>query len=169
MHKHICARPLFLQGPVFFAGVPGFWTGHFDRAYLRCMQIMKWLSVLSIVALVTACFFPWITIENRNLVVDGFHAEAINFGKPALIHLFFSAIFIIFLLINKIWSLRTAFFISAFNVAWGVRNFIALSSCSGGQCPVKHFALYVVLLAPLAAVICLLLSTRKADGSPAGA
>ena len=133
------------------------------------MQIMKWLSILSIIALVTACFFPWITIENRNIVVDGFHAEAVNFGKPALIHLFFSAIFVFLLLINKIWSLRTAFFISAFNVAWGIRNFIALSSCSGGQCPVKHFALYVVLLAPLAAVICMLLIGRKAEGVAADA
>jgi hypothetical protein len=96
-------------------------------------------------------------------MVSGFHAEAIGFGKPGYIHLVLSALFFLLLLLNKIWSLRTAFFVSAFNIAWGVRNFIALSSCSGGQCPTKHIALYVVLIAPVAATVFMLL-IRKEKG-----
>jgi hypothetical protein len=53
------------------------------------------------------------------------------------------------LLLNKIWSIRTAFFISAFNIAWGIRNFIVISACSGGLCPEKHTAIYVILIGPL--------------------
>jgi hypothetical protein len=125
------------------------------------MQIMKWLSLASIVALIISCFYPWISIEQKNIVVSGFHAESIGFGKPGWIHVIFSGIFIIFLLLNKVWSLRAAFFISAFNIAWAVRNFIALPACSGGICPTKHLALYVVLISPILAAIFLLLINKQ--------
>src|SRR5215217_4925226 len=132
--------------------------------YLRRMQIMKWLSISCILALVVSCFLPWVSIESKNIMVTGFHAEPMNFGKPGLLHLLLSAIFILFLLLNRVWSLRTAFFISAFNIAWGVRNFIALSSCSGGICPSKHINLYIVLIAPIAASFFMLLIKNQKNG-----
>ncbi len=130
------------------------------------MQIMKGLSLASVAALILSCYFPWVSIESKNIVVTGFHAEAMNFGKPALLHIFLSGIFIIFILLNKIWSLRAAFFVSAFNIAWGIRNFIALSSCSGGECPIKHTALYIVLVAPVLASIFMLLIDKKPEKAP---
>ena len=133
----------------------------FFDPYLRCMQIMKWLSIAAIAALITGCFFPWASVESRGIVVSGFHAEAIGFGKPGWIHLVLSLVFLFFLLLNKIWSLRTAFFISAFNIAWGIRNFVAFSSCGGGECPTKHVALYIVLTAPVLATVFMLLSEKK--------
>jgi len=130
------------------------------------MQITKGLSLASVAALILSCYFPWVSIESKNLVVTGFHAEAMNFGKPALLHIFLSGIFIIFILLNKIWSLRAAFFVSAFNIAWGIRNFIALSSCSGGECPIKHTALYIVLVAPVLASIFMLLIDKNPEKAP---
>ena len=130
------------------------------------MQIMKGLSLASVAALILSCYFPWVSIESKNLVVTGFHAEAMNFGKPGLLHIFLSGIFIIFILLNKIWSLRAAFFVSAFNIAWGIRNFIALSSCSGGECPIKHTALYIVLVAPVLASIFMLLIDKNPEKAP---
>jgi len=127
---------------------------------------MKGLSLASVAALILSCYFPWVSIESKNIVVTGFHAEAMNFGKPALLHIFLSGIFIIFILLNKIWSLRAAFFVSAFNIAWGIRNFIALSSCSGGECPIKHTALYIVLVAPVLASIFMLLIDKKPEKAP---
>lgn len=120
------------------------------------MFILKWLSLCFVLALMASCFYPWVSVESKNIVVTGFSAEQIHFGKPGYLHVFLSGLFILFVLLHKIWSLRAAFFISAFNVAWGVRNFIALSACSGGECPVKHAALYVVLLAPVAATVSML-------------
>ncbi|MGZ3887440.1 MAG: hypothetical protein ACXVBR_11610 [Flavisolibacter sp.] len=127
------------------------------------MQIMKWVSITAILALIASCFFPWISIESRNIVATGFHAEAVRFGKPGWIHLVLGVLFIFLVLLNRIWSLRTAFFISAFNIAWAVRNFIALSSCSGGECPTKHPALYVVLIASILAAVCMLFIEKKTD------
>jgi len=127
---------------------------------------MKGLSLASVAALILSCYFPWVSIESKNIVVTGFHAEAMNFGKPALLHILLSGIFIIFILLNKIWSLRAAFFVSAFNIAWGIRNFIALSSCSGGECPIKHTALYIVLVAPVLASIFMLLIDKNPEKAP---
>ena len=124
---------------------------------------MKWLSLAFVAALIISCFYPWVSLENKNIVISGFHAEAIGFGKPGLIHVVLSFLFVLFLLLDKIWSLRTAFFVSAFNIAWRVRNFMALSSCSGGECPTKHFALYIVLIAPILATVFMLLIDKKVE------
>jgi Ni,Fe-hydrogenase I cytochrome b subunit len=127
------------------------------------MQIMKWLSIASIAALIVGCFFPWVSIEHKNILVTGFRAEAISLGKPGLLHVILSSLFIVCLLLDKIWSFRTAFYISTFNIAWGVRNFVAVSSCSGGECPTKHFSLYLVLLAPILATVFMLLIKNKVE------
>ncbi len=124
---------------------------------------MKWLSLTALAVLLVSCFLPWASIEHRGITVTGFHAEAMGLGKPGLLHVIFSSLILFFLLLNKIWSFRTAFFLSAFNIAWGVRNFITVSTCSGGECPTKHLALYVVLIAPVLATILMLLIEKKVE------
>ncbi|MGN6401384.1 MAG: hypothetical protein ACTHMD_13080 [Flavisolibacter sp.] len=128
---------------------------------------MKWLSIATMAALIISCFFPWISIESKNIVVTGFNASAINFGEPGMIHTVLGSIFIILLLLNKIWSLRIAFFISTFNIAWAIRNFFALSTCSGGECPVRHTALYVVLISSVLACLFMLFIQKKVDEAKA--
>jgi hypothetical protein len=95
-------------------------------------------------------------------MITGMKAEAINFGKPGLLHIVLSVLMILLLLLNKMWSLKTAFFISAFNIAWSLRNFISISACSAGICPTKHMALYIILIAPVAATVFLLLIHKEA-------
>ena len=69
-----------------------------------------------------------------------------RFGEPGILHVAFCLIYIFFLFLNRIWSMRTAFFVSAFNVAWAIRNYIVVSACSGGVCPEKHTGLYTILI-----------------------
>jgi hypothetical protein len=122
---------------------------------------MKWLSIATLALLIYSCFLPWVTIESQNIMVTGMKAEAINFGKPGLLHIVLSVIMMMLLLLNKIWSFKTAFFISAFNIAWSLRNFISISACSAGICPTKHIALYIILIAPVAATVFLLLINKE--------
>jgi hypothetical protein len=111
------------------------------------MQSIKWLAILTAGVLITACFFTWISIEGKDFFVGGFYSSAgSNFGKPGVLHVFFCGVYILFVLLNRIWSVRTAFFVSAFNLAWGIRNFLVISACSGGECPEKHTGLYVILI-----------------------
>ncbi len=56
------------------------------------MSIMRLAGLLCAVALVGACFFPWVTIENKNIIVSGVEASGTAFGKPGYFHLMFSII-----------------------------------------------------------------------------
>jgi hypothetical protein len=117
------------------------------------MQSIRWLSVLAAVVIITACFFTWVSVESKGFFIGGFFSSDNRYGEPGILQTAFSLIYIIFILLNKIWSLRTAFFVSAFNVAWAVRNYIVVSACSGGVCPEKHTGLYTILIASILIMI----------------
>jgi hypothetical protein len=111
------------------------------------MRSIRWLAILIAGLIITACFFTWVSVDEKKFVIGGFYSSTSStFGQPGLFHLIFCALYILFLLVNRIWSIRTAFFISAFNLAWAIRNFIVISACSGGTCPEKHTALYTILI-----------------------
>lgn len=96
---------------------------------------------------VAACFFPWVSVPGKDVVVGGFSATVSDYGKPGIITCFFTALCVIFILLGRVWSVRAAFFLSALVFAWAARNFFMLSTCQGGICPEKHTALYIELLA----------------------
>ncbi len=130
------------------------------------MQIMKWISVLMGTIVIASCFFPWVTIESKNIIIGGFHSTVNIFGKPGLVHLILCSIYIMFLMLNKTWSIRTAFFIGALNIIWAVRNFILISACRGGECPEKQMALYVMLISSvLLPVLILFIDTKQKSSS----
>jgi hypothetical protein len=110
------------------------------------MQSIRWLAILTAAIIITACFFTWVSLDKQNYFIGGFFSSTDRFGQPGIIHVAFCSIIILFLLLNKIWSVRTAFFISAFNVAWAIKNYIVISACSSGVCPEKHTGLYTILI-----------------------
>jgi hypothetical protein len=133
------------------------------------MRLRKWLAILSTALLIGSLYFPWVTIESKNIVISGMNATGTNFGKPGLLNLVLAIAFLLLLLINRNWSKVAAFFVSALNIAWAVRNYVVVSTCSGGICPVKHTALYVLLIsAILISVFTLLMevSFQKAPKEP---
>jgi len=114
------------------------------------MQSVRWLSVLTAAIIITSCFFTWVSIEPKDFFVGGFYSSSTSrFGKPGILQSFFCFVYILLLLLNKVWSVRIAFFVSAFNIAWAVRNYVVISACSGGTCPEKHTGLYTVLIGSL--------------------
>jgi hypothetical protein len=125
------------------------------------MQFSKWLPLLMAIILITACFFPWVTIEQKHITIGGFHSDIPNYGKPGIIHTAIPVICLLFLFFNKPWSVRAAFFMSAFNIAWAFRNFALISACRGGICPVRHTALYVVVAASILFTISILFVKPK--------
>jgi len=131
--------------------------------YLRPMQTMKWLSIAAILSLVVSCFLPWVSIASKDIVVTGMNADAMRLGKPGLLHIFLAGLFLVFVLIDKIWSIKTAFFIAAFNIAWAFRNFILFSSCSGGVCPEREAGLYLMIFGSATAMIFLLFIKKPAQ------
>jgi hypothetical protein len=117
------------------------------------MRILKWTGVVAALVLIGSCFLPWATIPGRGITVTGFETTGTDFGKPGVFHTVVSILYIGLMLLNRTWSLRVAFFLSAFNIAWAIRNLILIPACHGGVCPEKHPALYVSLIASILTLI----------------
>ena len=118
------------------------------------MQSIRWLAILTAGIIITACFFTWVSVDAKSFFFFFFYSSVNNrFGQPGILHVSFCTIYILFLLLNKVWSIRTAFFVSAFNVAWAVRNYIVISACNGGLCPEKHTGLYTVLIGSMLLIV----------------
>ncbi len=117
----------------------------FQTATFAIMR-MRWLAIASAIVLIVACFFPLVSIQSKSIVVSGIDATGTSFGKPGYMHLLLSGLAILLLLIPKTIAIRICIFLTAFNVAWAIRNYIVLSLCQGGECPVKHAALYIIVI-----------------------
>ena len=108
-------------------------------------SILKWAGFLAAVLLMAACFMPWVLIESRDYVFTGMDTTGSNYGKPGLIHLILAGLFIILHAVPKLWAKRTNLLVVALNTAWAIRNFIVITVCQGGECPVKKSGLLLAL------------------------
>ncbi|MER3498118.1 MAG: hypothetical protein C4308_05505 [Chitinophagaceae bacterium] len=118
---------------------------------------MKWIGLLVTLALIIACFFPWVYIETKSLTLTGIHTEGTNFGKPGYFHFFLAAFFILFHFTPRLWAKRLNLLVTALNLAWAVRNYFLISSCQAGECPEKKWALYIVLASSVLMLVAALL------------
>jgi hypothetical protein len=132
------------------------------------MKSTRWLAIIFCLVVIGSCFFPWVHIESRDIYFGGFKSDSNTYGKPGILHVFLCSVCMLFLLINKIWSVRACFFVSAFNIAWAARNFFLMSSCSGGDCPVKLPAFYVLLIGSLLVTV-FIVFVRPRDAVDVGA
>ena len=116
---------------------------------------MRGLTFLTAAVLIACLFFPWV-VQPNGAVVSGFRSDTDRYGMPGLLHLILVLPFLLLFFLNRSWSLKTAFFIGAFNVAWAVRNFVSISTCAFGDCPEKQPAIYSLLISSILLVVFLL-------------
>lgn len=107
---------------------------------------MKWIGVIAALSLIAACFFPWVVIESKHITISGIDAKGTNYGKPGYFHLLMSFFFLVFSFIPKLWTKRANLLVVAMNFAWALRNYVALTSCEGGDCPSKKIGIYLVFI-----------------------
>lgn len=125
------------------------------------MSRFVWLGLLATIVMVIACFYPWVTIPSKNIVISGVDSGETAFGKPGYLHFVFGALYAVFLLLSKDWAQKVALFAAAFNVAWAGRNFLIISTCHAGICPEKQPAIYVVLITAILMLVFLMLVKIK--------
>lgn len=109
------------------------------------MKYFNQLGALAALVVILSCFLTWISIPELGIRVSGFSSEGTRFGKPGLMNAIMSAIAFILFLVPAIWAKRANLFFTGFNMAWAIRNFILLTMCHGGDCPVKETGLYLFL------------------------
>lgn len=113
------------------------------------MRWMKWTGLAAAVVLIISCFYTWVVITTKNIVVTGVDATGTHFGKPGYFNLLFTFLFLVFTFTPRIWAKRINLVVCAFNMAWAVRNYFVVSTCRAGECPEKHLALYLLVAASL--------------------
>lgn len=109
------------------------------------MKYAQMIGIIAALAVITVCFFPWTFIASKNLVISGISAPGTNFGKPGLMNIIVTGISIILFAVPRLWAKRTNVFVTMFNLAWSIRNFILLATCLMGECPEKKPALYLLV------------------------
>jgi hypothetical protein len=122
---------------------------------------MKWIGLLAALALIVACFMPWVFIESKNITIAGIESNGTSFGKPGYFHFVLAAFFIVFHFTPRIWAKRLNLLVSVLNIGWAVRNYFLISACAGGECPEKKIGLYVVLGSSFLILLAALLPQMK--------
>lgn len=125
---------------------------------------MKWIGFIAAAVLITACFFPWVTISSKQIVISGMHADGTNWGLPAYTHFAFTGLYLLFIFLQKTWTKVANVFIAGMNLAWAIRNYIRIGGCEAGECPEKHTALYITLFASILMMLCAFAIDSKLKG-----
>jgi len=112
-------------------------------------KVLKWIGILAVLLQIAAAFLPWVYIESKELTLTGLDTTGTNYGKPSYLHIIFAAFFLVFTLIPRLWAKRVNLLVVALNLAWALRNFFMVSSCQGGECPVKKAGLFLSLTASI--------------------
>ena len=110
------------------------------------MRLIKWTSILSAIVLFVACFLDWIVVESRGIVVSGMDAGGTSFGKPGLMHLLLTILFLALMFTPKVWARRWNLAVVALNLGWALRNYFLITICRGGECPTKLPGIYLVMI-----------------------
>lgn len=130
------------------------------------MRWMKWTGIGASVLLILSCFMTWVFIASKSITITGVDSGATSFGKPGYLHFILTFLFLVFTFIPRIWAKRANLFVTALNLAWAIRNYFAITACSGGECPEKHTGIYLILLASLLMLVSALLPDIELKEGP---
>jgi hypothetical protein len=122
---------------------------------------MKWIGTAAAILLIIACFMTWVIIPSKNITVSGIDAAGTTFGRPGYFHFITTFFFLLFTFIPRIWAKRANLLVTALNMAWAVRNYFVITMCREGDCPEKHVAIYLIVLASLFMLVSALLPDFK--------
>ena len=111
------------------------------------MKYTQTIGIIAALVVLICSFLPWSIVVSEQITISGFDTKGTRFGKPGLFLNFFTIIVIVLFLIPAIWAKRTNIFIGAIVFTWSLRNYILVSTCLMGECPVKQPALYTLVIA----------------------
>src|SRR3712207_3019387 len=109
-----------------------------DYLVIHFLFVMKYsthIGIFAAVALIAFCFAPWVYISSIQTTVTGLETGNTNYGKPGVVHIFFSIVSIILFLTPRVWAKRTNLLVGSFNFVWAIRNFLVITLCQMGECP----------------------------------
>jgi hypothetical protein len=107
-------------------------------------------ALLCIICVIAACYLPWVSLGNE--VWTGLHAGT-SFRAPAKFHIFLCSIAFILFLIPKMLAKQANLIFVGMNMAWGIRNFLAMWRSNDNPPPTLEYGIYLLLLATIGMIV----------------
>lgn len=111
------------------------------------MKYSQYIGIAVAGIIIWLCFQTWVIIPQKQILVSGLETAGTRFGRPGMLHIWFSGISVLLFILPYIWAKRFNVFFTAVNLAWAIRNFIIISGCFMGECPEKQLAIYLLPVA----------------------
>jgi hypothetical protein len=115
-------------------------------------------AVLCIICAIAACYLPWVALGNE--VWTGLHAGSV-FRAPGKFHIFFCSIAFILYLIPKMLAKQANLIFVCMNMAWAIRNFLAMWRSNDNPPPTLQYGIYILILAAFGMIIMTLTAKVK--------
>lgn len=109
------------------------------------MKYSQYFGIAAAILLISACFIPWGYIASINTTITGVYTGKTSLGKPGVINIIMALLSIVFFIVPTVLAKRINIFVSAFNLAWSVRNFILVAQCEMGECPEKRAGIFLIV------------------------
>ena len=124
--------------------------------YFTAFMINKYLhytGIIACLALIAACFMPWVHYNNINETFTGFHVTKFStgnyYGKAGITITVLTLIILLCMLLPKMGAKRLNLFIGALLVAYCIRTYIIFTSALFEGEVVKQAGIYLVVILPL--------------------
>ena len=124
------------------------------------MKWIKWISILAAIILIVCCFFPWVIIRSKSLIVTGVDVAGLAYGHYGYFLIPLAVVFIILQLVNKIWAKRLNVAIAALIITIAFACLL-IFRCEYGECPQKQVALYIIFACSIIVMLGALLPDIK--------
>ncbi|MEP7250945.1 MAG: hypothetical protein ABI683_01155 [Ginsengibacter sp.] len=117
------------------------------------MRYYKIIGLAASVLLIISCFMPWAYYADLNKTFNGFFSESNNYGKPGKFFVFFAAVSIAMILLDKVWAKRVHLFLAAINLGYLIKTYILFTSCYNTYCPEKRAGIYLLIVSSVLLMI----------------
>lgn len=125
------------------------------------MKFYKFWAGLACVGLIVSSFLPWAYYPDLDKVFTGFFSEQNIYGKPGKVFVFFGAISLAFVFIDKVWAKRFKLLFAALTLAYLVKTYILYTRCYLNICPEQKYGLYILIASAVGLFVTALLPDLK--------
>lgn len=119
------------------------------------LKILYWVGLVACILLIISTFMPWAYFNDSNITNEaertftGFFSYQNKYGKPGKFLIFFAVVIFILMILPKVWAKRTNLFLSAFVLAYAIKNYIVFTSCYNAYCPQKRVGIFIMLFSTI--------------------
>lgn len=110
------------------------------------MKHYKVWASLACMGLIVSSFLPWAYYPDIDKVFTGFFSEQNIYGKPGKVFVFFGALSLAFVFIDKVWAKRFILLFAALTLAFLIKTYILYTKCYLNVCPEKLFGIYLLII-----------------------